>query len=264
MMRHQRRLRMNHLPISTVICLLVLSMSATANPLRIAVASNFRSTLDRVLPEFRRANPNIETQIVTGSTGALYAQISHGAPYDLLLAADAKRPQKLLAEHKAVKLFHYATGRLVFWAAGSTTQVAESTLKQATGPIAVANPKTAPYGAAAMQALASLNIQGIKFITGSSVSQTYQFIESGNVTSGFVAQSQVINRFDSHEWWLIPSRHYDPIIQLGALLPNHHASAETFMKFILSASTQRAIFESGYKSMNTDDALASNNSVASS
>jgi len=230
---------------------LTLSLGAYANPLRIAVAANFKSTLEQILPKFHQAYPQIETQIISGSTGALYAQISHGAPFDLLLAADAERPQKLLAEKRALEIFHYTTGQLVYWVAGSLEQVDESTLRSAATPIAIANPNTAPYGAAARQTLASLNIQGTKFITGSNVSQSYQFIESGNVAAGFIALSQVINRTDSREWWLVPSRLYDSIVQMGALLPNHHAGATTFMNFLQSEPTQKVLSANGYRNIKT-------------
>ena len=116
MTHHQLRLAANKLLKIITACTLLAALSANANPVRIAVASNFKQTLEAILPAFEQAYPKTEVQVISGSTGGLYAQIMHGAPFDLFLAADSERPKKLLNESKALKIFHYATGQLVYWA----------------------------------------------------------------------------------------------------------------------------------------------------
>lgn len=254
MIQHQLRLMTKLCLRATLSCFLFISVDVAASPIRIAVASNFKHTLEAILPDFERAYPETEIQVITGSTGGLYAQIVHGAPFDIFLAADADRPRRLLDEHKALQVFHYATGRLVFWAPDSAVQVTESTLRSTMRPIAVANHKTAPYGAAAKQALTALNIHDKKFITGSNVSQSYQFIDSGNVETGFVALSQVMNRIDQKKWWIVPSQHFEPIVQLGALLPGHHIDTPIFLKFFLSETTQEKISANGYQDLHESKA----------
>ena len=114
MTHHQLRLAANKLLKIITACTLLAALSANANPVRIAVASNFKQTLEAILPAFEQAYPKTEVQVISGSTGGLYAQIMHGAPFDLFLAADSERPKKLLNESKALKIFHYATGQLVY------------------------------------------------------------------------------------------------------------------------------------------------------
>ena len=249
MIQNQLRLMMRLFLRTTLSCFLFVSVDVTASPIRIAVASNFKHTLEAILPDFERANPETEIQIIAGSTGGLYAQIVHGAPFDIFLAADADRPRRLLEEHKALQVFHYATGRLVFWAPDTAAQVTESTLRSTKRPIAVANHKTAPYGAAAKQVLTALNIHDKEFITGSNVSQSYQFVDSGNVETGFVALSQVTNRIDRKEWWIVPPQFFEPIVQLGALLPDHHIDTSIFLEFFLSETTQKKISANGYQDL---------------
>ncbi len=246
MTQHQLRLVVVQLLKIATLCSAMLALNANANPVRIAVAANFKQTLEAILPAFEKAYPNIETQVIAGSTGGLYAQIIHGAPFDIFLAADSKRPERLLAENKALKVFHYATGQLVFWAPKSDIPVGKPTLAATSTPIAIPNHRTAPYGAAARQTLNALKIDSREFVTGNNVSQSFQFVESGNVASGFVALSQVRNRVDDSQWWLIPAHHHEPILQFGALLPDHHADATRFLEFLLSEKAQESISSRGY------------------
>jgi molybdate transport system substrate-binding protein len=95
----------------------------------------------------------------------------------------------------------------------------------------------------------SLNILEKKFVTGSNINQSYQFVDSGNAETGFVALSQMMNRIDQKEWWIVPYQHFEPIVQLGALLPNHHIDASIFLEFLLSETTQEKIAARGYKDL---------------
>ncbi len=246
MTQHQLRLVVHRLLRIVATCAVLASLNANASPIRIAVASNFKHTLEAILPAFEQTYPETEVQIIPGSTGGLFAQIVHGAPFDLFLAADAERPKKLLNARKALRLFHYATGRLVYWAPDLDEKVGPAALISSATPIAIPNHRTAPYGAAAMQTLTDLNIVDKKFVTGNNVSQSFQFIESGNVTSGFVALSQVHNRINDAQWWLIPAHHHEPIVQYGVLLPNHQLNAVQFLDFLMSDKTQQLIAEKGY------------------
>ncbi len=246
MTHHQLRLVANKLLKITTACTLLAALSANANPVRIAVASNFKQTLEAILPAFEQAYPKTEVQVISGSTGGLYAQILHGAPFDIFLAADFERPKKLLNESKALNIFHYATGQLVYWAPTAAKPVGTSTLISISTPIAIPNHRTAPYGAAAKQTMANLNIAGKQFVTGNNVSQSFQFVDSGNVTSGFVALSQVHNRVNEAQWWLVPAQHHEPIVQYGVLLPDHHLDAPQFLDFLMSDTTQTSIAQRGY------------------
>ena len=246
MKHHQLRLAANKLLKIIIACTLLAALSANANPVRIAVASNFKQTLEAILPAFEQAYPKTEVQVISGSTGGLYAQIMHGAPFDLFLAADSERPKKLLNESKALKIFHYATGQLVYWAPTSAKPVGTPTLISISTPIAIPNHRTAPYGAAARQTMANLNIAGKQFVTGNNVSQSFQFVDSGNVASGFVALSQVRNRVNEAQWWLIPAQHHEPIVQYGVLLSDHHIDAPLFLDFLMSDKTQTSIARRGY------------------
>ena len=135
--------------------------SAKDKPLRIAVAANFTPVLKKLLPEFHQQT-NIDTQIISGATGALFLQISHGAPFDLFIAADSARPAKL--EQLGLTLVNsrqtYALGQLALWSTNSSTQLSDlsSELKKSSQRFAIANPTTAPYGKAAKETLAHLGL----------------------------------------------------------------------------------------------------------
>ena len=178
-------------PLIIVVALLS-GAGAVAADLTVAVASNFSRTASELAERFT-ARSGIAVRISSGSTGKLYAQIVNGAPFDVLLAADAERPARLessgLAEVST--RFTYATGRLVVWSrSASDCQVA----LRGTGHVALANPATAPYGVAARDYLVRIGLWesvAPRAVYGENIAQTLQFVATGNADVGFVAQAQL-------------------------------------------------------------------------
>jgi len=185
----------------------------------------------------------------SASTGILYNQIKHGAPFDLFLSADSERA--LLIEEASQGVagtrFTYAQGRLAFWVP-ALKKVTEQTLKNYKQRLAIANPKLAPYGLAAKQALQSLRLwQQFSYIQGANISQTYQFIDSGNIKAGLVAYSLLLQNNESG-YYLLPEDSYLPILQQGVLLTNASDKKVVleFINYLKSDSVQALIREKGY------------------
>jgi len=235
--------------------LTLVSAFSQAAEVRVAVAANFLATLKVLAPIYEKQSGD-KLLISGGSSGKLYAQIVNGAPYDVLLSADTHYPQQLVAAGKAEEQsgFVYATGRLVLWRRDAKP-VDENSLQSAdVVRIALANPKTAPYGAAAQQTLQRLGVlQKLqpKLVMGESVGQTFQFVATGNAQLGFIALSQVLNpnnRFNKTEYWLVPSEYYGKLEQQAVLL--HHgrdnASAKRLLQFLQTDKARNVIRQYGY------------------
>lgn len=191
----------------------------------------------------------------TASTGTLYAQIRHGAPYDLFLAADAARPRRLEAAGLTVpnSRFTYAIGELVLWRPHSRHVSAASLRSHDPARIAIASPRSAPYGAAAEQALRRLGLWRAvqdRLVTGESITQAWQFVASGNAPLGFVARSQLVadSAAGRGSTWLVPQNLYAPLTQQAVLLKHgrHNAAARAFLKF-LQTTARPAIASAGYR-----------------
>lgn len=228
---------------------------AFAEPLRIAVASNFLAPA-HALAEQYRADTGQVVKVSAGSTGKLYAQIVNGAPYDLFLAANAREPERLEAAGLTVpdSRFTYALGRLVLWSAdGQRLKEADGAAWLQRGDyarLAVANPRTAPYGAAALQVLADLGVTPAKpgrLVVGENVGQAYQFAASGNVDAGFVALSQVLAK-PGGSYWQVPPGEYAPIAQQVVWLKRaqHRTEARAFIDWLRSAKVAAVIAGFGY------------------
>jgi molybdate transport system substrate-binding protein len=191
-----------------------------------------------------------------GSTGKFYAQIRNGAPFEVLLAADDATPTRLAAEKLAVAgtQLSYALGKLVLWSAkAGVVDASDEVLKKgAFEHIALADPKVAPYGAAAVQALKALGVYDAlapKVVTAENITQSYQFISTGNARLGFVALSQVLKDGKiegSH--WLVPARLYQPIRQDAVILEKGRGkpAAEALMKFLKGDKAKAVIRSYGY------------------
>lgn len=229
---------------------------ACAEQALVAVAANF-------IPPFREIALAFETttghtlRVAAGSSGNFYSQIKNGAPFDLFLSADRERPKLLEDEGLGVKesRMTYAIGRLVLWSPDENLIKGEETLRvKHYKRLAIANPKAAPYGVAAMQALQKLeqweSIQP-HMVMGESLGQTMGFIESGNAQLGFVAWSQVldpkIKGKGSH--WLVPTHLHEPIKQDVILLTKgkNNSAAKALMEFIASPTAQTIITRYGYE-----------------
>ncbi len=229
--------------------ILILSVnSVSADVLHVAVAANFIKPM-KILKRQFEAESGHRVMLSVGATGQLYAQIKHGAPYHVFLAADTKRPQILIRDAVAVadSFFIYAIGKLVLWSPkGESLRLLKSGNFR---HFAIAKPKLAPYGKAAKQALIKLGlwhqVQG-KLVQAHSIGQNYQFIGSGSAELGFVALSQVIQETGSY--WQVPNNFYRPIEQAGVILKHakNNRAAQAFMAFLASPAISQKIIEFGY------------------
>jgi molybdate transport system substrate-binding protein len=234
---------------------LAYSAPSHAVDLRIAVAANFRVTADALLKHFTQRSGYSGT-LSSGSTGQLYAQIRQGAPFDVFLAADADRPRLLESQGLAVPgtAFTYAVGKLVLWSPGrdlseDPTALLEGNFRH----LALANPDTAPYGAAARQVLQHLGLWSklrSRVVQGQDVGQTYQFIATGNAELGFVALSQLrlAGQVSPRHCWVVPQRLYRPLEQQAVLLKRarDHAAARSFLEFLRGERARDLIRRDGY------------------
>lgn len=232
-------------------------LPAHADETTIAVAANFADPIKAIVADFSRATGHT-VKISTGATGKFYAQIVNGAPFDALLAADDDTPARLVAEKHGVpgSVFTYAVGRLVLWSTNASKVDAHaSTLKSGNFRfLAVANPKTAPYGRAALQTLAAMKVDvpDSKRVVGESIAQTWQFAATGNADLGFVALSQVWKdgKLTSGSAWIVPANLHQPIRQDAVLLLHgqHNAETRALLDWLKSPSARKIIESYGYGS----------------
>ena len=241
-----------HYLMLTLLLSMSLCNSASAGRVKIAAAANFTPAMREIAQAFENASGH-QTLISFGSTGKLYTQILHNAPFEVFLAADQRRPcllqEKQLADHR----FTYAIGKLALWTSDSQRQVSEAALRRGDfNRIALANPKTAPYGAAAVSVMQQLGVEQAlapKRVQGDSIAQTYQFVATGNVEMGFVALSQVTLNATGNRW-IIPQELYVPIRQDAVLLESGKANpaAVALIDFIKSEAGRKIIRKYGYAS----------------
>jgi molybdate transport system substrate-binding protein len=208
---------------ASAVVLLFTATNAGAEQCLVAVAANFASPLQSIADEFAKTGGH-RVQISSGSSGKLYSQIVNGAPFDVFLSADAEHPRKLVAAGNAVdnSRFTYAIGRLVLWSATDNYfDSGPGILKNGKFKyLAIANPGTAPYGAAARQVMQQLGVWDSvrpRLVQGESIGQTFQFVQTGNAELGFVALSQLADRKGGSRW-LVPGNHHEPITQEAVLL----------------------------------------------
>jgi molybdate transport system substrate-binding protein len=221
---------------------------------RLAVAANFTDVTRKIVPLFEQRTGH-EVKVSFGSTGKLYAQIINGAPFDIMLAADEARPQRLIDEGRALEesRFTYARGRLVLWSADAKRFTnGEAFLRQGDfRRLAIANPKTAPYGVAAQQVLQQLGLwEGItaKLVRGDSIAQAFQFTATGNAELGLVAASQVKAWPQPGSMWPIPKALHQPIAQQAVLLMRgaQNSAALAFLAFLQGQEARVVIRDYGY------------------
>jgi molybdate transport system substrate-binding protein len=226
---------------------------AAGETLRLAVASNFREPLEAIGERFE-ASSGHRLVISPGSTGKQFAQISHGAPFDLFLAADAARPRLLEERGLAVagSRFTYALGRLVLWSsrAGLVDPDGRVLEGQAFSRLSLANPRHAPYGAAAREVLERRGVWEAverRLVRGENVAQAFQFVASGSVELGFIALSQLYGdgREDAGSSWRVPAELHAPIEQQVVLLRDGVA-ARSFLEHLRSPQSRELIREFGY------------------
>ncbi|WP_413437079.1 molybdate ABC transporter substrate-binding protein [Sulfuriferula sp. GW1] len=231
--------------------------SASADEVQVAVAANFTAPMQKIAADFEKDTGH-KALLSFGATGSFYVQIRNGAPFDILLAADAETPSRLEKEGLGVSgsRFTYAIGKLVLWSAkpGFVDGKGDVLNKGDFRHVAIANPKLAPYGAAAMEALTRLGLLTAlqpKFVQGESIAQTYQFIATGNAELGFVALSQVLNKegkLVSGSAWVVPASLYMPIRQDAVILTHgkDKAAAAALMKYLKGDKARAVIKAYGY------------------
>ncbi|GAA0790716.1 molybdate ABC transporter substrate-binding protein [Marinobacterium sediminicola] len=232
------------------LCLLLPSL-ALADGLNLAVAANFKRPLEQLVALFDPRHEH-DITISSASTGMLYTQIHQGAPFDIFFAADRVRPERLEREGLGLpgSRMTYATGQLALWQpAGQPVSIADLS----SGALAIANPRTAPYGLAAQQALTAIGRwNDIRVIQGSNIAQAFQFIHSGNVSQGLVAQALLIQQnIPASQWAPVDPRLHLPVEQQLIRLRRSAGNplAERFIEFLHSEPAQELITQSGYISI---------------
>ena len=228
-----------------------------ADSINIAVAGNFSKPISEITKAFKQQT-GTDINISTGSTGTLYNQILNGAPFSIFLAADESSIQKLIEKRYAISntKFTYATGQLILWSPESNFVDPNGKILYSNKfkHIAIANPKIAPYGMAAMTVINALHLEGRlqdKLVDGENINSTYEIVASGNAEIGFLALSNVYygGKIVSGSWWLVPSSLYAPIKQ-DAVITSYGAKnqlAFQFMGFLKSSEAKNIISSYGYK-----------------
>jgi molybdate transport system substrate-binding protein len=241
---------------SLLLGLAVLAGSARAGEVTVAVAANFARPMANIAEQFQAATGHT-VRLSVGSTGRLYSQIVAGAPFDLLLAADAKTPARLVEEGRAraEHRFTYAIGQLVLWSPQPGRVDADGAVLAADGwrRLAIANPKLAPYGEAAMAVLRARGLHqrlAPKLVTGDSIAQAFQFVATGNAELGFVALSQVMapGQAVAGSVWRVPPALYPPIRQDVVLLDRgaSNPAATALLAFLREPAARATIAGFGY------------------
>ena len=245
-----------HYPIGTFIAL-ALSTTLHAETVQVAVAANFTAPMNAIAADFEKDTGH-KISLSFGATGKFYAQIKSGAPFDVFLSADDETPRKLEQEGDAVPgtAFTYATGRLVLWSAKPGFVDAQGQVLK-TGifnKLAMASPKLAPYGAAAMETLTRLGLQdrlSAKFVQGESIGQTFSFVSSGNAELGFVALSQVMQQgqIKSGSAWVVPSSLHSSLRQDAVVLKHGkgNSAAAALIAFLKIEKSRKVIQSFGYE-----------------
>lgn len=227
-----------------------------AGEVRVAVAANFAAPMQRIAQLFKQDTGH-KAVLSLGSTGNFYAQIRNGAPFDVLLAADDETPVKLEQEGWGVvgTRFTYAVGRLVLWSKrpGVVDDKGEVLRRDGFQRLAVANPKLAPYGVAALEVLNQMGLMqalSAKLVQGDNIAQTYQFVSTENAQLGFVALSQVWadGNITQGSGWIVPAHLYTPIRQDAVLLTKGQGNraAQALMVYLQSDKIKALIRTSGY------------------
>lgn len=247
---------MNRFLLSIMLMFSLAAAPAMADQVLVAVAANFVPPFREIAMEFEKATGH-NVQVAAGSSGAFFAQIKNGAPFDVFFSADDERPK--LLEHEGLGVtgsrFTYAIGRLVLWSPDPRLVQGEDTLGSGSFKhLAIANPKTAPYGVAAMQAMQKLKVWEKlqpRIVMGENLSQTMGFIESDNAELGFLALSQVMDpkMKGKGSRWDVPNDLHEPIRQDVILLTKgkDNPAAKALMEFVGGPQVKTIIERYGYE-----------------
>ncbi|MBN2866336.1 MAG: molybdate ABC transporter substrate-binding protein [Thiotrichales bacterium] len=238
---------------------LTFSAHVYAEKATVAVAANFTKTIESVNEAFVKKHPEHTIRFSFGPTGKLFAQISNGAPFDAFFAADEKRAQKTIENGLGVdgSYFVYAQGKIALYSAKFPVANEPLTvLKQAKfNHLAIANPKTAPYGdrsQAFLQKMGLYDAVKAKIVNGESIAHAFQYVATGNADIGFVAMSQIVDPqspiYQKGQYWVVPQADYKPINQ-GAVITKRgqdNAAIKDFMAFMKTPEAIKIIENYGY------------------
>jgi len=238
-----------------------LCANAKAEEVTVAVAANFTAPMQKIARAFEQDTGH-KAKLVFGSTGKFYAQIKNGAPFAVLLSADVEMPARLEQEGAAVAgtRFTYAVGRLALWSKNPAlvdnkgqVLLSNTTDKNSFKKLAIADPKLAPYGTAAMEVLDRMGALAKvrpKLVQGDSIGQAFQFVMTENAELGFVALSQISmdGRITQGSAWTVPQNLYTSLRQDAVLLPlgKDNAAALALMKYMRTDRAQTIIRTYGY------------------
>lgn len=230
---------------------------AHADEVSVAVAANFTGPMEKIAPAFEKATGH-KALPAYGTVGKFYAQIKNGAPFDVLISADDETPMRLEKDGLAIaqSRFTYAIGKLVLWSVkpGLVDDKGEVLKRGDFKHLAIANPKMAVYGAAALEAMKKLGVDaalGPKLVYGENITQTYQFTATGNAELGFVALSQIYKdgQYAPGSYWLVPPKLYSQIRQDAVLLMHgkDNAAATALLTYLKSDAAKQVIRAHGYE-----------------
>lgn len=234
--------------------LLLAALSGRAAEVQVAVAANFMAPMQKIAARFE-ADTGHQARLSFGSTGRFYAQIRNGAPFDVLLAADEEIPARLEREGRGGSRSTYAIGKLVLWSRqpGLVDAQGEVLRRGTYAKLALADPRLAPYGAAAVETLTRLGLIDAvrpKFVQGESIAQAYQYVATGNAPLGFVALSQVWADGQLREGsaWLVPAALYRPLRQDAILLHRgrDNAAAAALLQYLRHDRARAILRAHGY------------------
>jgi molybdate transport system substrate-binding protein len=236
--------------------LLLLAGTVHADEVQVAVAANLTAPMQKIAAEFLRDTGH-KAQLAFGATGKFYAQITNGAPFEVFLSADDETPARLEKEGHAIagSRYTYAVGRLVLWSAqeGKVDAQGEILKRGAIRRLALANPKTAPYGAAAVETMQKLDVLAQlqpAFVQAENIAQAYQFVGTGNAELGFVALSQVWQdgKLSGGSGWIVPASLHQPIRQDAVLLGRGSGkpAAAALLDYLRGDKARRIIKAYGY------------------
>ncbi len=235
---------------------LLFSLAAHAEKLTIAAAADLKFAMDEIVSAFKQAHPDDQIDVIYGSSGKFHTQIQQGAPYDLYFSADIAFPRALAAKgHAAFEVEPYAFGRIVLWSA--SLDAGQMTLESLTDPaitrIAIANPKHAPYGKRAEEALRSAGLWDKvepKLVYGENIAHAAQFVQTGNAQIGIIALALVLNPelADKGGYWLIPNDLHAPLEQ-GYIITERaagNALAKSFAESMSGPEARRIMTHYGF------------------
>jgi len=241
------------LQLAVVIATWVLtSTNVPAAETNVAVAANFTEPAKEIAAAFK-ARTGHDAVLSFGASGQFYTQITQGAPFQVLLSADDTRPKQLVVDGLAMpdSRFTYAIGKLALWSKTPGLVTGEATLRAVSfAKLSICNPVAAPYGAAAIEAMKSLKVferLQPKLVEGATITQAYQFVETGNAELGFVALSQLAGP-ETGSRWLVPQELYSPIRQDAVLLKSgaSNEAATGFIAFLRGPEARAIVEKYGY------------------